>query len=166
MLDAKAYLHPGHPKEWDCHCICVFVYLCICDKAHLHPGHAKEWDEGERDEIEQGRLSRLENLQQLISLIYKLNLIFQFDIEHVLATIDFSNVIQSNPCDRFKVKQSHPIPCFSFSHLCSHSNADLAGDGGSEESEEVSEEGAVEVGDAKPVRGKRDSVFSQSRSLS
>ena len=77
--------------------IIVFVYLCICDKAHLHPGHPKEWDEGERDQVEQGRLSRLENLQQFISLIYKLNLIFQFDIKHVLSTIDFSNVIQYNP---------------------------------------------------------------------
>jgi len=68
----------------------------------LHPGHAKEWDKGERDEIEQSWLSRLEN---------------------------------------------------------------LAGDGGSEESEEVPEEGAVEVGDPKPVRGKRDSVLGQTRSL-
>ena len=41
----------------------------------------------------------------------------------------------------------------------------LAGDGGSEKAEEVSEERAVEVGDAQPVGGQRDSVLGHPRGL-
>ena len=54
--------------------ICVFfecgdrdggqlVFVMVDEKANLHPGHPKEWDEGERNEIEQSWLCRLEHLQ-------------------------------------------------------------------------------------------------------
>ena len=41
----------------------------------------------------------------------------------------------------------------------------LAGDGGSEKAEEVSHERAMEVGDAQPVGGQRDSVLGHTRGL-
>ena len=41
----------------------------------------------------------------------------------------------------------------------------LTGDGGGEEAEEVSEEGAVEVGEPVPVRGQGDALLRQLRRL-
>ena len=49
----------------------------------------------------------------------------------------------------------------SFSISQNFIQSDLAGDGGGEEAEEVSEEGAVEVGDAQPVCRQRDPVLSE-----
>ena len=54
---------------------------------------------------------------------------------------------------------------FSISDFNQSRGADLAGDGGSEEAEEVAEEGAVEVGDPQPVRRQWDPVLGQPRGL-